>query len=281
LSFVLFGKPVISKELLAQKGILNEEHIELKQTKNCDQELLFSEELDKLKEKEKEIVSMTDLEFLNNSKENEELSNKEIEVEYNEINLEDSEIEYENNDKDELSDELSDDLSDELLNKKIRGNTKVAYNGQAQIKTRIRRLACMCPNCKNGVRGQINIADGKPIKKKHNCHIPGCNKIYGKTSHLRAHLLWHDDEKSFVCNWISCGKKFTRSDELQRHRRTHTGEKRFACSECNKKFMRRDHLSKHVKTHQKSSSLGLPNLPTSSADTNLDNIIIIAKADQN
>ena len=165
LSFVLFGKPVISKELLAQKGILNEEHIELKQTKNCDQELLFSEETKPLKEKEKEteIVSMTDLEFLNNSKENEELSNKEIEVEYNEINLEDSEIEYENNDKDELSDELSDDLSDELLNKKIRGNTRVASNGQAQIKTRIRRLACMCPNCKNGVRGQINIADGKPM----------------------------------------------------------------------------------------------------------------------
>ena len=87
LSFVLFGKPVKSKELLAQKGILNEEHIKLKQTKNCDQELWFSEETKPLKEKEKEteIVSMTDLEFLNNSKENEELSNKEIEVEYNEI----------------------------------------------------------------------------------------------------------------------------------------------------------------------------------------------------
>ena len=47
--------------------------------------------------------------------------------------------------------------------------------------------------------------------------MPGCNKIYGKTSHLRAHLLWHDDKRPFVCNWISCGKKFTRSDELQRH----------------------------------------------------------------
>lgn len=25
-------------------------------------------------------------------------------------------------------------------------------------------------------------------KKQHICHIPGCNKVYGKTSHLRAHL---------------------------------------------------------------------------------------------
>ncbi|XP_054602896.1 transcription factor Sp3a isoform X2 [Nothobranchius furzeri] len=111
---------------------------------------------------------------------------------------------------------------------------------------RLRRVACTCPNCKeSGGRGS-----GVGKKKQHVCHIAGCGKVYGKTSHLRAHLRWHSGERPFVCSWMFCGKRFTRSDELQRHRRTHTGEKKFVCPECSKRFMRSDHLAKHIKTHQ-------------------------------
>ncbi|MED6261325.1 Subtilisin-like protease 3, partial [Ataeniobius toweri] len=111
---------------------------------------------------------------------------------------------------------------------------------------RLRRVACTCPNCKeSGGRGS-----GTGKKKQHICHIAGCGKVYGKTSHLRAHLRWHSGERPFVCSWMFCGKRFTRSDELQRHRRTHTGEKKFVCPECSKRFMRSDHLAKHIKTHQ-------------------------------
>ncbi|XP_041858262.1 transcription factor Sp3a isoform X2 [Melanotaenia boesemani] len=139
---------------------------------------------------------------------------------------------------------------------------------------RLRRVACTCPNCKeSGGRGS---SMGK--KKQHICHIVGCGKVYGKTSHLRAHLRWHSGERPFVCSWMFCGKRFTRSDELQRHRRTHTGEKKFVCPECSKRFMRSDHLAKHIKTHQNKKGVNSGSAVVASMESTGSSDSIIATA---
>lgn len=98
------------------------------------------------------------------------------------------------------------------------------------------RFPCSCNNCK----------DPNYFGKEHCCNIPGCDKTFSKTAHLRAHLRGHNNERPYPCSWPGCGRRFVRSDELRRHAWIHTKADRFKCETCGKGYSRADHFRVHV-----------------------------------
>lgn len=107
---------------------------------------------------------------------------------------------------------------------------------------------CVSSSCSDDRRTKTTPKEQEK-RRLHRCSVLGCNKMYTKSSHLKAHSRTHTGEKPYACNYEGCLWRFARSDELTRHCRKHTGDKPFKCCVCERAFSRSDHLALHMKRH--------------------------------
>ncbi|KAF7234608.1 hypothetical protein EG68_11865 [Paragonimus skrjabini miyazakii] len=129
-----------------------------------------------------------------------------------------------------------------------------------------------------------NMAENETSLRRFICDYPGCEKSYGKRSHLTAHYRKHTGERPYVCLYplparigktlldrifggTVCGQRFSRSDQLTRHRRKHENYKPFECPVCQRSFFRADHRQAHLRTHR------IPNVSTKQSTPHLTSTV--------
>lgn len=85
--------------------------------------------------------------------------------------------------------------------------------------------------------------DVEGIRSKPVNQCEKCNKTFSRATHLKRHMLTHDDIKQLECN--ICNKGFNRIDHLNHHMLSnHTESKRFRCEvpDCKKGFIKQGNI---------------------------------------
>ena len=87
-------------------------------------------------------------------------------------------------------------------------------------------------------------------KKVYSCDE--CGKVFNTKQHMKAHMVYHSDERPFPCKY--CDKAFKTLRDSDIHNRTHDGGKPFKCSVCEKTVSQSANLWTHMRVYHTNGS---------------------------
>ena len=90
------------------------------------------------------------------------------------------------------------------------------------------------------------------VKEKQTYPCEECGKVFSMKSNLKAHMVYHNDERPFPCD--ICAKAFKTLRDSDVHKRTHNGEKPYKCNICEKAVSQDGNLRTHMKTYHTDGS---------------------------
>lgn len=119
------------------------------------------------------------------------------------------------------------------------------------LKYKERRYCCdRCGTIYLTKKGIISHLSSNCSLAQYRCQI--CeNRTFKFLRSYNVHLLSHNQDKPFKCDYEGCSRQFIRKEDFKLHQATHSDLRPFKCMQCDKSYKRRMDLREHQATVHK------------------------------
>ena len=83
-----------------------------------------------------------------------------------------------------------------------------------------------------------------------------CNLSFPSKANLANHMVVHNDERPFICNFPGCEFRSKYIISLKQHKERHSSKRKFPCPMCHKRFPTKYEMDRHIlRIHTKEKSV--------------------------
>lgn len=125
---------------------------------------------------------------------------------------------------------------------------------QRHLKTHEDDKLFRCTECSNTYNLEENLKLHLATHNVDNPVCPQCGKKFSRIASLKAHIMLHEKEETFICS--ECADEFSTQGQLDRHIREHSissaqREQSYSCKKCNASYQNPSLLRDHLKQHSR------------------------------